>query len=179
MKVHALLLTGRPGVGKTTVIEKVAAARSGSRIRGFVTHEIREAGRRVGFEVSTFTGDKRVLAHVDIESRQRVGRYGVDVSALDEIARKALAEDEAAEIYLVDEIGKMESFSASFRDAMRRLLDSGRPLVATVGMRGGGFIAEVKERADVEIWQVTRDNRETLPDRILRWLRSTMSPAPH
>jgi len=167
---RVLLVTGVPGSGKTTIMKKVAAALSGKRIRGFVTGEIREAGRRVGFELSMFTGDKRLLAHIDIDSRDRVGRYGVDVATLDEITEEALVRDDGTDIYLVDEIGKMECFSKKFRAAMRGLLDSGRPLVATVALRGGGFIAEVKGRAGVEIWEVTKANRNEMPARILRWL---------
>jgi nucleoside-triphosphatase len=161
---RVLLLTGAPGSGKTTIMKKVAAGLSGKRIRGLVTGEIRQAGRRVGFELSM------LLAHVDIDSRDRVGRYGVDVATLDAIAEEALALDDGADIYLVDEIGKMECFSKKFRAAMRGLLDSGRPLVATVALRGGGFIAEVKGRPDVEIWEVTKANRNEMPAQILRWL---------
>ncbi|MDH3727905.1 MAG: hypothetical protein OER77_10280 [Myxococcales bacterium] len=167
---RALLLTGRPGSGKTMIMKKVAAGLSGKRIRGFVTDEIRRAGRRVGFELSTFTGDKRLLAHVDIDSRYRVGRYGVDVATLDEVAEEALVLDDATDFYLVDEIGKMECFSDKFCAAMRGLLDSGRPLAATVALRGGGFIADVKGRADVEIWEVTNANRNEMPAQILRLL---------
>ena len=78
-----------------------------------------------------FDTGRLAWTHVEIESRHRVGRYGVDVDALDEIAERALALDDTADVYLVDEIGKMECFSGSFRSAMRMLLDSGRPVVAT------------------------------------------------
>ncbi len=169
-EAQALLLTGVPGSGKTTIVRKVAAALSGRRIRGFVTGEIRQAGRRVGFELSTFTGHKKLLAHVDFDSSHRVGRYGVDVARLDEIAEEALALDDATDVYLVDEIGRMECLSPKFRAAMRRLLDSGQPLVATVAFRGSGFIAEVKVRVDVELWEVTKENRDEMPDQIVRWV---------
>jgi nucleoside-triphosphatase THEP1 len=75
----ALLLTGAPGVGKTTIIQKLAGAYPDKTLRGFVTQEMRRAGRRVGFELRTFGGRKQVLAHVDIDSPHRVGRYGVDI----------------------------------------------------------------------------------------------------
>jgi nucleoside-triphosphatase len=169
-EAQALLLTGVPGVGKTTIVRKVAAALSEKRMRGFVTDEIRRAGRRVGFELSTFSGRKMVLAHVDIDSRHRVGHYGVDVAGLDELAEETLALDDATDFYVVDEIGKMECFSVKFRTAMCRLLNSRRPIVATVALRGTGFIAEVKNREDVEIWEATRENRDEMPDQIVRWV---------
>lgn len=167
----ALLVTGVPGCGKTTIVKKVAAALAGKRIRGFVTGELRERGRRVGFEISTFADEKRLLAHVDIDSRHRVARYGVDVDALDAIVDTALILGDAIDVYLIDEIGKMECLSRKFCTAVRNLLDSGQPLVATVGLRGGGFIAEVKNRDDVEVWTVTNANRSDMPRQIVHWLQ--------
>jgi nucleoside-triphosphatase len=173
---QALLLTGAPGVGKTTIMQEVLRALSGRKIRGFLTGEIRRAGQRVGFELTTIGGRRTVLAHVDVDSRHRVGRYGVDVAALDAAAEEALALDDATEVYVVDEIGKMECSSARFRAAIRRLLVSAQPLVATVALRGTGFIAEVKDRKDVEIWEATRTNRDQMPERIVGWLDRVSRP---
>ena len=69
-------------------------------------------------------------------------------------------------IVLIDEIGKMECFSSRFVAAVRRLLDDRKPVVATIAIKGGGFIAEAKARPDVEIWQVTKANRVELPERL-------------
>ena len=167
---RALLITGVPGCGKTTIVKKVAAALASKRIRGFVTSELRERGRRAGFEISTFAGDKRLLAHIDIDSPHRVGRYGVDVEALEAIVDEALCPEDAVDVFLIDEIGKMECFSKKFCAAMRLLLDSRKPLVATVGLRGGGFITEVKARDDAEVWTVTTANRNEMPRQIVQWL---------
>ena len=82
---------------------------------------------------------------------------------------KMLALDEGS-VYLVDEIGKMECLSSAFVEAVVRLLDSDRPLIATVAQRGAGFITDVKRRPDAELWQVMRDNRDELPARIVSWL---------
>jgi hypothetical protein len=37
-------------------------------------------------------------------------------------------------------------------------------------MRGAGFVAEVKDREDVEIWKATRTNRYQKAERIVAWL---------
>ena len=170
MRPHALLLTGVPGVGKTTIVNKVAAGLLGKKISGFVTDEVRDRIRRVGFEIRTFDGKTRTLAHVELHSRHRVGRYRVDVTALDEIAESALAPDDQTELYLVDEIGKMECFSKKFCTAMTTLLDARRPLIATVARHGGGFIAEVKGRSDVELREATKENRDEMPESMQAWL---------
>lgn len=161
-----ILLTGRPGVGKTTVIRRLADLLTSRAIAGFYTEEIREAGQRRGFGAATFSGGSCVLAHVSLRSRQRVGRYGVDVAAFEQLVLPELARP--CDLMLIDEIGKMECYSASFVDAARKLLESPTPVVATVAISGLGFIAEVKRRPDVTIWEVTRENRDALPRRVVK-----------
>lgn len=167
---RALLLSGAPGVGKTTIIQKVAHQVSAYELRGFFTEEIREGGIRKGFKLISFDGQSSVLAHVDFSSRFRVGKYGVDVAGLEETAASLLRSDPPADLYLIDEIGKMECFSDRFRSGVRRLLDTDRLVVATVAQHGAGFIAEVKEHPDAAVWEVTRSNREVLPERVIEWV---------
>ncbi len=156
-----ILLTGRPGVGKTTVIMRLAESLSHLPVAGFYTEEIREGGQRRGFSATTFSGQSTVLAHVNFKSRHRVGRYGVDVTAFEQLVQPELARP--ADLMLIDEIGKMECFSSSFVSAVRRLLDADTGVIATVALAGGGFIAEAKARSDVQILNVTRENRSDLP----------------
>ena len=170
---HLLLITGSPGSGKTTVIRKVAASLSGQRLGGFYTEEIRVRGERQGFRLVTFDGGEGVMAHVDIRGPHRVGRYGVNVSVIDALAESTLAVKEGVDVYLVDEIGKMECLSPRFVTAMRALLDSPKTVVAAIAQRGGGFIAEVRQRTDAELWELTRGNREEMPERALVWLART------
>jgi nucleoside-triphosphatase len=169
-KAHILLITGTPGVGKTTVLRRVAEGVGDACLCGFYTEELRERGSRRGFRLVGFDGSQGIIAHVDLPHRQRVGKYGVDVAALDRLAGATLAPRKDCALYLVDEIGKMECLSPGFVAAMGLLLDSDRPVVATIGKKGGGFIEAVKARGDVELVEVTRDNRDTLAADILHWL---------
>ncbi len=166
-----LLLTGVTGVGKTTLVRRVAAGFGGLRVAGFTTEEIREGSRRLGFRIVDFEARDRIMAHVDFPGPARVGRYGVDLAAIEAIAATSLAADPAVDLYVVDEIGKMECLSDGFVEALRALLASDRPVLATIAHKGAGFIAEVKRRGDAELWEVTARNRELLPDRILAWVR--------
>jgi nucleoside-triphosphatase len=166
-----LLLTGRPGVGKTTVIQKVAIRLHDRRIAGFVTEEVRDsAGHRTGFRAITLDGARSTIADMARAGPPRISKYGVDVAAIDRLAEEALRLDDDVDVYLIDEIGKMECLSEVFVEAVERLLDSAAPVVATIGQKGPGLIASAKRRPDVELWEVTESHRAEMPDRILAWL---------
>lgn len=168
---HILLLTGLPGVGKTTVVRRVAAELGTGRVRGFTTEEMRAGRHRVGFRLETFDGRSIVLAHVDIASPHRVGTYGVDLAAFDRIVETALCQADAPVVYLIDEIGKMECLSERFVSAVTAVLDSTAPVIASIGARGNDFMQRVKGRSDADVWLVTPANRDALPGRVLAWLR--------
>jgi nucleoside-triphosphatase len=168
-KPRVLLITGIPGIGKTTVIRRAADTLKGQRPRGFYTEEIREKGERRGFRLVNFDGRAHMIAHVDFPKTHRVGKYGVDVQVLDNAAA-LLRPDPNSRVYFVDEIGKMECLSERFVAAIRALISSGKPTVATIGARGGSFMAEVKGCPECELWEVTLDNRDGLPARVLAWL---------
>jgi len=167
----ALLLTERPGVGKTTVLRAAARKLTGFNLIGFYTEEIRAGRERRGFRLVTLAGKQAIIAHVDLPP-PRVSKYGVDVAMIDRFA--ASLPDSRDAIYLIDEIGKMECLSAAFVEMTRRWIDSGQPVVATVAQRGTGFINEVKRRRDVEVWTVTQATRDTLPDRIVAWIQNAV-----
>jgi nucleoside-triphosphatase len=79
--------------------------------------------------------------------------------------------------YLIDEIGKMECHCPQFILAMRRLLGEPIPVVATIALRAGGPIAEVKQRPDVQIVEVTQANRQALPAQVAAWVKERTAQA--
>jgi nucleoside-triphosphatase len=171
---RATLLTGPPGCGKTTVIRHLAERLRDLRLAGFCTQEIRERGQRVGFEAVTLSGRRALLAHVRSRSRHRVGRYGVEPEQLEPLVQVELAGAGEVEVYLIDEVGKMELFCPAFVEVVPRLLDSAVPVVLTVAQKGEGLIAQVKDRADVRLVTVTEENRGGLPEELERWVRERL-----
>lgn len=171
-----ILLEGRPGVGKTTVIRRLVERLrpSGVSATGFTTEELREGGRRVGFAVERVDGDRGVLAHVDLPGPPRVGRYGVDLASFERIALPSL--ETHADVVVVDELGKMELASPAFREAVTALFDGDRPIVATVHAFHNPITDALKRRADVELIRVTERNRDALSEELAARLRDTPAP---
>lgn len=159
-----ILLSGVPGIGKTTIIVKLSRM-LGRKAVGFYTSEIRVGGQRVGFSIRSLGGFEDILAHVDFRSRYRVGRYGVEPKGLE----KAIEEIERAievgegRYILMDEIGKMELFSDRFRELVIRALDSPLPVVATIFFKSHPFCDLIKARGDIRLIEVTKNNRDELP----------------
>ena len=175
-----VLLTGSPGVGKTTVVERLVerARDKGKSVRGVLspemrgTHEMRADGGRIGFRITDVsTGRSDVMAHIryDEDDRPSVGRYGVDVPAVDKIAREAIVAEDA-DLVVVDEVAPMQTYSELFVDRVRAVLDAPVPVVAVVQeARETGFVGSVKRRDDTKLVRVTEENRDRLPEELLRF----------
>lgn len=173
---RTILLTGRPGVGKTTIIKQIAD-RLGDLAGGFYTTEIREGGRRQGFSIVTLDGKQGILSHVDVKDAPRVSRYGVNLGDLEEIGvaalRSAVAE---ARWVVVDEIGKMELLSEPFRAAILEAIESDSVVVGTVMSSRNQWVDRVKNLPQVTVLEVTTANRDQMAQRVLDLLHAPSSP---
>ncbi|KAA0052919.1 cancer-related nucleoside-triphosphatase-like protein isoform X1 [Cucumis melo var. makuwa] len=162
---RCLLVTGPPGVGKTTLIVKVfemlKASSPNLKIKGFYTRkqilpflflflfhrffyrcsvftgEIRQGSQRVGFEVVTLDGRTAPLASTSVSSSESlrwptVGRYKVDIASFESLALPELQVEKDTDLFIIDEVGKMELFSSSFFPAVLKVLESNTPLLASI-----------------------------------------------
>jgi nucleoside-triphosphatase len=163
-----LLITGLPGVGKTTLIRELCQALRDFHPVGFYTAEIREEGMRKGFELVDLEGKRGVLSHVDIKSLYRVGRYKVDVSGFEDFLDGISFFDSSSHMIMVDEIGKMECLSDKFEKILKEILDSEKWVIATIALKGSGLITEVKKRQDIKLFEITQNNRDVLFSEILK-----------
>jgi nucleoside-triphosphatase len=142
---------------------------------------MREVGRRVGFRLVALDGPEGILASVNSSGPYRVGRYRVHLADLDRVGVEAIEraiEQPEVSVVVVDEIGKMELFSPAFRAAVLAALDSPKPVVGTVMAGSQPWVDAIKGRSDVKVVQLTRANREALPQAILHWLESAGEDQP-
>lgn len=160
-----IFLTGAPSSGKTTAIKKVIMSLRYP-ATGFYTEEERVAGLRVGFLMKTLDGKSGYLAHKDIRSDFHVRRYGVSIDNIETIAVPSI-KPRNKHLIILDEIGKMECFSGLFREAGLIALDSPNIVIGTIPFGGDEFIRRIKNREDMEIHEVTPENRDSLPAMIL------------
>ncbi len=169
---RALFLTGEPGCGKTTIIKEVLTKANKS-AGGFYTEEIRTKGVRQGFNIFTLDGKSAILAHIDVRSPYRVSKYGVDIESTDEVAVTALEEAiQSKDVIVIDEIGKMELFSTSFKDAVLHALESEKKVLGTIMLASHPWADKIKKRPEVEIVKVTRFNHNEVVKKVLDWLET-------
>lgn len=163
-----ILITGKPGIGKTTVIKKFIE-KFGKSVGGFYTEEIRERGKRVGFRIKSISGDEGLLSHIGIKSNCNVGKYGVNVNDIDKVGVKAI--DDALEkceinFVVIDEIAKMELFSKNFKNAVLSALNSSKITVSVIQDKNIDFLNSIRERNDVKIIRITEENRDKIIEEI-------------
>jgi nucleoside-triphosphatase len=163
------LLTGNPGVGKTTVLMKTVDSlkERGICIGGMISREVREGGMRIGFEILNLNSGRRGwLAHVNQKAGPQVGKYRVNLEDLDGLGAQAVTDAlENCDVVAVDEVGPMELFSAKFKEAVRKALVSRKLVIAAVHWRADDrLISEAKSREDSETFTVTHENRNKLPE---------------
>ena len=167
------LLTGPPGSGKTRLI-KQAVARLEIKAGGFYTEEIKSQGVRQGFRLVTLDGETAVLSHLYFKSPHRVSKYGVDVESLDKVGVAAVNRAiKECDLVVIDEIGKMELFSAKFREAVLNILNSDKRLLATIMLNPNPCADAIKSQPQVKLVTLTRTNQPQVMAELQDWLNDT------
>ncbi len=184
-------ITGLPRSGKSAVLDKVvsmiiderkADSRAGRRggpaniIGGMRTEAIIENGERVGYAcVDILSGDRGVMAHREIDSRNRILGFGIDPSELDKVAVPAIQNAIGnCEILVIDEVGKFSVESEGFVAAVREALEYDMPTLLTLHKKSRHpLLQDIRRRDDGRILEVTPVNRALLPYKILKLILET------
>ena len=164
------LVTGPPGVGKSTLISKVVLRlkSAGVIVGGCTTAEKKSGGARIGFEVRDLTsGRVGQLASVNSKFGPRVGRYRVNLTDLATVgAAGVAAAASASEVIVIDEVGPMELVSPEFRRAVRRCIDTGKPMLAVVHERlEDDLLGELRSKAAAQ-FTLSTENRESTAEEL-------------
>lgn len=168
------LITGIPGVGKTTLISKIVLwlRKSGISVGGVYSKEKRSGRVRTGFVMTDLlSGFQKELASIEGEG-PRMGRYRVNLKNLGEFAAPAVENAvSSCEIIVLDEVGPMELISPEFRRAVKHVIESSKPVLMVIHLRmRDPLIDEIKSRDDAISFEVTPDNRNQLEETITKEL---------
>ncbi len=171
MQNRILLLTGIPGIGKTTVILKVAEAlkTAGVNVGGMISREVREGSARVGFEIMDLANNNcDWLAHTNQKTGPKIGKYHVKMEGLEKIGATAIKSAvEKCDVVVIDEIGPMELVSQNFKQEVRRALDSKKLVLAIVHAKAEDpLIKYAKQSNEAVLYTVSSENRDILPEKI-------------
>ena len=173
-------ITGLPKVGKTEALIKIATRlEKDFVVGGMITETIEENGERVGFTVIDWKNHKeKIFAHINLDSIHRLGKYNIDLKALEEIGVTAIEEavnDENVNIIIIDEGAKMELLSKKFRKAVKDALDSDKPVLLTLHKKSrDSLLQDIRNMDNVRILEITPINRNLLPYKIEKILKENL-----
>jgi nucleoside-triphosphatase len=164
------LITGPPGIGKSTVVSRVVLRlkSAGIIVGGCVASERRQKGARVGFDVKDLTnGTQGELASLTRTLGPKVGKYRLNLADLASVGAKGLLDAAvASELIVIDEVGPMELVSPEFRRAIHTCLLSGKPILAVVHERlEDDLLVNLRAEAK-EIIVLSQNNRNEVADRL-------------
>ncbi|MEA3356735.1 MAG: NTPase [Candidatus Bipolaricaulota bacterium] len=167
-----IAISGRPGVGKTTLIERVLEWLPIS-AGGMVTKQITKCGRRVGFAVIDIASNREgVLAHMHRKTGPRIGRYRVNLKDLEQIGIAAIERAiDKERLIVIDEIAPMELCSPRFVPIVERALASSKPLMVSIHAHADHPLAH-RIRQELEYFRVKLNNRDSLVEKIARSLQA-------
>ncbi len=172
LTVRIVALTGRPGIGKTTVAVKAAGmlVANGISVDGFYSREARKGGEREGFEIIDFlTGERAVLASIKGDGI-RFGKYRVNVSAVDSMVPRIIerALESSSTVVLIDEVGPMELLSPAFARAVERVIRSSNRAIITIHRSlAHPLMKAIINSGDTLLLEVNEENRDGLPVHIV------------
>ncbi|MFA6428929.1 MAG: nucleoside-triphosphatase [Patescibacteria group bacterium] len=165
-----ILLTGLPGMGKTTVLERFLEAYKNDCF-WILSKELRNPlGERVGFEAVTSDGQSGVFAHKEaIRSDDIIGSYHVDLTVVDKMFTESILREIRTPqgLFVLDEIGRMEMLSKNFVAAIDRLFETDQPVLATI-RHGDEWAEKYKTHQKAVVFEITEKNREELPETFMQ-----------
>ncbi|TXT67601.1 MAG: putative Nucleoside-triphosphatase THEP1 [Promethearchaeota archaeon] len=139
-----ILITGPPRSGKSTLIRRILDTLGPELfLIGFLTPEIIENGKRIGFNILDIKSSLRIpLARKGtMDSNYKLGNYNVFIETfeqylialIEDLSKYRKKKNEKELVLIIDEIGKMELFSDFFESFIKEVFHSNRTIIATIG----------------------------------------------
>lgn len=162
-----IIITGSPGTGKTTLIKRLARDLIPLVIKGFFKESIVEYNVCKGFRIITLNYEEHILAHINIEGPDRMNMYGVHIEGFENLISEELRIKPGIELFLIDEIGKMECMSTKFCLQLKKIFASDIPLIATTSISHIPGERKFQEQNNIKLIRLTLQNRDSLWKNVL------------
>jgi len=169
-------ITGRPGVGKTTLIERVVDSVSLS-AGGIIGKELLVCGHRVGFSlIDIATGQEGILAHIHQRIGPKIGKYTVNLDTLHDIGIPAIRSAiRSKDLVVIDEFAPMELVSPDFVPIVELALASDKALmIATHATLDHPLVHRIRQ--ELRLFRVKLSNRDRLVAEISAFLSGIAPP---
>lgn len=153
-----IAVTGSPGVGKSTLVAKVAES-SDLNVGGVLAREMRYKDRRIGFELLDLSSGRVGILADETGSGPQLGKYRVHPKDLDEVGARAIEAALKSDLIVVDEVGPMELTSRRFVSAVEMAIASSKPMLVVLHEWSNHRLAK-KIRSTFRVITVTRENRD-------------------
>lgn len=163
-----LFLTGKPSIGKSTLLEKVMNIFHQStdlKIVGFITRDIRnDTGDRIGFETSTLD-NKRTG---QLATKNGDGTYELNHETMNTVIIPTLLEGiESADLLVIDEIGPIQLQNVEFKKTIDLILEKrDLSVIGIVALQGHPYLSRIHQHYRTGLFEVTEANREQLVTKI-------------
>ncbi|MCG2726760.1 MAG: hypothetical protein L6420_11030 [Elusimicrobia bacterium] len=137
---------------------------------GIITSEIRNNGRREGYEIRTLKGAKSVLASVKIISDISFNKYAVNLDSLEVSSLKAIMTAiEEKKIVLIDEVGSIALLSDEFINQVRGALSSQMPVLLIIRAGAKTFLNTLSSMSETEIYNMEKRNYSEIEKKADAW----------
>ena len=168
-----IIITGRVGIGKTTVCQKILglARRAGCTCGGILTPKVVDGNTVKGIDVIDIKSGKReTLASLeDVYDGPHIGRYFFKPSGI-RFGIRAIENGASSDILMIDEIGYLELQGEGFVNALS--LIKTKKVANSILVIRKALLPDFQPQLDRElsVFEVNLNNRNELPQRIYSYL---------
>lgn len=173
-----LFLTGKPRVGKTTILKKVIKKlelvpggfmvdRDGKE-RNWLSFYMLDARDFLFFKNKEVK--KRVFAWREIPGE----KWNISLEVFNEFGSNLLKKGYDTDIIIMDELGRFELKADKFKKSVVKALDSPYPVMGILKDEKNPFLDSIRERNDVILYRVTEYNREEVYLSVLHYLNKML-----
>ena len=173
-----IFLTGEVGIGKSTVIQEILSLLPSIVCGGFRTVSAAPVSEGVLLDVfiekawEKTPHDKEHL----VGSRLGDGHFIPYPDVFNKVGASILYHPPlGARLVLMDELGVMESSAKEFQHVVLNSLDGPLPVLGVIKPKHTDFLDAIRNHDRSEIFEVTENNRSTLPSHLAAMLFADLS----